>query len=66
MLTAIALTLATKAAEGLAEGGKATLATLARLVQRRFAQRASARAALAEAEADPADSTRIETLHQAL
>ena len=64
--TAVALTLATKAVEGLAEGGKAAFAALARLVKRRFHGRGSAQAALVEAEADPADDIRIQSLREEL
>lgn len=66
ILTAVALTLATKAVEGLAEGGKAAFAALARLVWRRFQGRGSAQVALAEAEADPTDDTRIQSLREEL
>jgi hypothetical protein len=66
MVTAIAVALATKAAEGLTEGGRAAFEALARLVQRAFQGRASAQAALTGAEADPADETRIEELQQEL
>jgi hypothetical protein len=64
--TAVALTLATKAVEGLAEGGKAAFAALARLIKRRFQGHAPAQAALAEAESDPADDTRIQSLREEL
>jgi hypothetical protein len=66
IVTAIAVALATKAAAGLTEGGRTALEALARLVQRAFQGRASAQAALAGAEADPADETRIEELQRAL
>lgn len=66
ILTAVALALATKAVEGLTEGGKAAFAALARLVKRRFQGHGSAQAALAEAEADPADDTRIQSLRKKL
>jgi hypothetical protein len=64
--TAVALTLATKAAEGLAAGGKAAFAALARLIKRRFQEHGPAQAALAEAEADPANATRIQSLREQL
>ena len=66
ILTAVALTLATRAVEGLAEGGKAAFAALARLVRRRFQGHASAQAILTEAEADPADEARIQALQEEL
>ncbi|MGI5180590.1 hypothetical protein ACQEVZ_30180 [Dactylosporangium sp. CA-152071] len=66
ILTAIAVALATGAAEGLAGGGRAAFEALAQLVRRAFQGRASAHAALADAEANPADETRIGTLQQAL
>jgi hypothetical protein len=66
LLTTIAFTLATKTAEGLAAGGRAAFESLARLVQNRFAGRASAQAALAESENDPAADGRIEVLRRAL
>jgi len=68
LLTTIAVTLATKTAEGLAAGGRAAFEALARLVRRRFAGRASTQAALAETEAgtDVAKDVRIEILREAL
>ncbi|WP_432839361.1 hypothetical protein [Dactylosporangium sp. CA-092794] len=66
MLSAIAVTLAAKGAETLAEGGRTAFKALARLVRRRFEGRVSARAALSEAEADPADVSRVGVLRQAL
>jgi len=68
LLTTIAVTLATKTAEGLAAGGRAAFEALTRLVRRRFADRASTQAALAETEgaADAAKAARIEILRQAL
>jgi hypothetical protein len=66
ILTAVALAMATKAVEGLTEGGKAAFAALARLVRERFQRRASAQAALAEAEADPPDEARIQSLRDEL
>jgi hypothetical protein len=66
ILTAIATALATRAAEGLAGGGGAAFEALTRLVRRAFHGRASAQAALADAEADPADETRIGSLQQEL
>ncbi|MET7425380.1 hypothetical protein [Dactylosporangium sp. NPDC005555] len=66
ILTAIAVALATRAAEGLAGGGGAAFEALAQLVRRAFRGRASAQAALTQAEADPADEARIGTLQQAL
>ena len=68
LLTTIAVTLATKTAEGLAAGGRAAFEALAGLVRRRFAGRASAQAALAERESeiDLAADARIEILRQAL
>jgi hypothetical protein len=58
MATAIAVTLATKAAEGLAGGGRAAFEALARVVRRAFQGRPSARIALVDAEADPANLLR--------
>ncbi|NMO56707.1 hypothetical protein HH310_36730 [Actinoplanes sp. TBRC 11911] len=66
IFAAVALTLATNAAEALTEGGKAAFAALAGLIKRRFRGRGSAQAALVEAEADPADDTRIESLREEL
>jgi hypothetical protein len=62
ILAAVALTLATKAAEGLAEGGKAAFAALATLVRRRFEGRPTGMVALVEAEADPSDRERVRSL----
>lgn len=68
LLTTIAVTLATKTAEGLAAGGRAAFEALAGLVRRRFAGRAAAQAALAEREGeiDLAADARIEILRRAL
>jgi hypothetical protein len=66
ILTAVALAMATKAVEGLTEGGKAAFAALAKLVRERFQRRAFAQAALAEAEADPSDESRIQSLRDEL
>jgi hypothetical protein len=66
VLASIALMVATKATEGLSEAGRAAFAALARLVKRRFQGSGSAQAALTEAEADPADSTRLESLREEL
>jgi len=66
MVTAIAVALATKASEGLAEGGRAAFESLARLVRRAFQSRAAASAALTDAEVDPADGARITALQRAL
>jgi hypothetical protein len=66
MATAIAVTLATKAAEGLTEGGRAAFEALARVVRRAFQGRPSARVALVDAEADPTDEARIGALRRAL
>jgi len=68
LLTTIAVTLATKTAEGLAAGGRAAFEALAGLVRRRFAGRASAQAALDETEAgdDATKDDRIDVLREAL
>jgi hypothetical protein len=66
ILTAVALAMATKAVEGLTEGGKAAFAALAKLVRERFKRRASAQTALTEAEADPSDESRIQYLRDEL
>jgi hypothetical protein len=66
VLASVALTLATGVAEGLTEGGKAAFAALVRLIKRRFQGRGSAQAALAEAEANPADDTYIQSLREEL
>ena len=70
LLTTIAVTLATKTAEGVAAGGRAAFEALARLVRRRFAGRPSARVALADSEAltgaDSLREIRIEILREAL
>lgn len=66
ILATVALTLATKASEVLTEGGKAAFAALARLIKRRFQGREAAQTALAEAEADPADDARVQSLRAEL
>ncbi|MEV6632217.1 hypothetical protein AB0M54_15840 [Actinoplanes sp. NPDC051470] len=70
LMTTIAVTLATKTAEGLAAGGRAAFEALARLVRLRFEDRTSTQAALDEAEedagTDSANDDRIETLRQEL
>jgi hypothetical protein len=66
ILAAVALTLATKSSEALAEGGRAVFAALVRLVKRRFQGDDTAQTALAEAEADPSDDTRIQSLRAEL
>lgn len=66
ILATVALTVATKAAEGIAEGGKAAFAALVSLVRRRFRGHPSAEVALADAESDPADEMRIHSLRDAL
>jgi hypothetical protein len=63
LLTTIAITLATKTAEGLAAGGRAAFEALARVVRRRFEGRASA---LTEGGPDSTKDARIESLRQAL
>jgi len=65
LLTTIAVTLATKTAEGLAATGRAAFEALARLVRRKFADRASTQAAL-EGGADSTKDARIEILREAL
>jgi hypothetical protein len=64
LLTTIAVTLATKTAEGLAAAGRSAFESLARLVRRRFEGRKSS-TALPEVWTDTADGTRIETLREA-
>jgi hypothetical protein len=66
VLTAVALTVATKTVEGLAEGGKAALAALVRLIRRRFEATASAREALDAAEVSPGDEARVADLRTEL
>jgi hypothetical protein len=66
ILTAVALAMATKTVEGLTEAGKAAFAAVTRLVRERFQRRASAQAALAEAETGPPDEARIESLRDEL
>jgi hypothetical protein len=69
LLTTIAITLATKTAEGLVAGGRAAFEALARLVRRRFEGRVSAQAALADAGPDSDSATkdaRVEILRRAL
>ncbi|MEU4243448.1 hypothetical protein [Actinoplanes sp. NPDC026619] len=66
ILAAVALTLATKSSEALAEGGRAVFAALARLVRRRFQGDDAAQTALAEAEADPSDDARVQSLREEL
>ncbi|BCJ54238.1 hypothetical protein Asp14428_57130 [Actinoplanes sp. NBRC 14428] len=66
LVTTVAITLATKTAEGLAAGGRAAFEALARLVRHRFKGRASVEAALDENGSEPADTRRAETLREAL
>ncbi|MFG1608589.1 hypothetical protein [Actinoplanes sp. NPDC049265] len=70
LMTTIAVTLATKTAEGLAASGKAALEALARLVRRRFDGRTAVQTALAEAEeegkTESTEDDRIEALRRAL
>ncbi len=63
ILGAVALTLATGAATGLTEGGKAAFAALVGLVRRRFQGRESAQAALAEADTE---DTHLQSLRDEL
>jgi hypothetical protein len=65
ILAAVALTLATKTAEGIAEGGRAAFAALANWCNARFEHRPSATVALIEAEAHPTDE-RIQVLRHEL
>jgi len=71
LLTTVAVTLATKTAEGLAAGGRAAFEALMRLVRRRFqdpesVSSESVQAALAEAGTDSPENERIAVLRQAL
>ncbi|MBT8227007.1 MAG: hypothetical protein HKP61_21035 [Dactylosporangium sp.] len=66
ILTAVALAMAAKAVEGLTEGGRAAFAALTRLVRGRFQRRASAQAALADAETGPPDEARVQSLRDEL
>ena len=66
ILTAVALTLATKTAEEVAEGGRAVFAALGQLIRRRFEGHSSGTVALVEAEAHPTDSERIQALRNEL
>jgi hypothetical protein len=66
VVTAIAVTLATKAVEGLAEGAKAAYSALAGLVHRKFARPAhDAPNALEVAQSDPSEA-RLHELRVAL
>ena len=66
LMTAVAVAVATKAVEGVAESGRSALSALVGLVRRRFSGRPAAREALAAAEADPTDATRLDALRDAL
>jgi hypothetical protein len=66
ILGAVALTLATGAATGLTEGGRAAFAELIGLVRRRFQGRESAQAVLTEAETESVDDTRVQALRDEL
>ncbi|RSM56773.1 hypothetical protein DMB66_32985 [Actinoplanes sp. ATCC 53533] len=68
ILGAVALALATGAANGLTEAGRAAFAALTGLVRRRFQGRESAQAVLAEVEteAKTADYTRVQALRDEL
>ena len=71
LLTTVAVTLATKTAEGLAAGGRAAFEALVRMVRRRFgdsesAPPDSAQAALAETGIDLPRDARIGILRRAL
>jgi hypothetical protein len=68
LLTTVAVTLATKTAEGLAAGGRAAFEALVRLVRRRSADPESGfpPAALAETEIDLPKDARIEILRRVL
>jgi hypothetical protein len=65
LLTTIAITLATKTAEGLVAGGRSAFESLARLIRRRLEGRQST-TPLPQVWTDTADDTRIETLRKAL
>jgi hypothetical protein len=65
LLTSIAVTLATKTAEGLAAGGRAAFDALVRLVRRRLERPGSA-LELPEAGADAPNATPIEVVRQRL
>ena len=66
ILAAMALTLATKAAEGIAELGRSAFTALAQLVRRRFDGHPAATVALIEAETSPDDKERIRSLQTQL
>lgn len=68
ILGAVALTLATGAATGLTEGGRAAFAALTGLVRRRFQGHESAQAVLSEVEtgAKTADHARVQALRDEL
>jgi hypothetical protein len=65
LLTSIAVTLATKTAEGLAAGGRAAFDALVRLVRRRL-ERPGSVLELPEAGADASNATPIEVVRQRL
>ncbi|MER7009569.1 hypothetical protein ABT297_41890 [Dactylosporangium sp. NPDC000555] len=64
--TPVALALATRTAETLAEGAKSAITALVTVVRRRFERRPDAQAALDAAEDDPSDPGRIQALSTAL
>ncbi|MFI6075823.1 hypothetical protein ACIA5C_30145 [Actinoplanes sp. NPDC051343] len=65
LLTSIAVTLATKTAEGLAAGGRAAFDALVRLVRRRL-ERPGSVLELPEAGADASNATSIDIVRQQL
>lgn len=66
IITAVAVAVAGKVVEGVADGGKAALRALVRLVRQRLRSSASAEEALVEAEADPSDQHKIQLLQEQL
>lgn len=66
MLMEIAVVLATKAAQGVAEGGRAAVSALVNWVRRKLGEQCAAQEALAAAEADPGDDVRIRALRDVL
>lgn len=65
-MATLAVALAGKVADGLAEAGRVTCQGLVRLVRRRFRSDPAAEEALEAAEADPSDSGHLDRLRAAL
>jgi hypothetical protein len=66
MISAIAVALVARVADGVAEGGKAAIEALTGSVRRKFENHDAARSALADAAADPANDIKMGVLRQEL